>query len=107
MTDARIMLTTVGSREHAGQLATHFVERRLAACVNIIGPITSVYRWKGKVESQEEYLLFIKTTQQRTAELASALQDLHPYELPELIEITIPGGSKTYLDWLTAEVSPQ
>lgn len=105
MPDARIVLTTVGSSEKAEFMAKALVERRLAACVNIVGPIRSIYRWKEKVEDEQEYLLVIKTTGERAAELHAAFADLHPYELPEHVELSIEGGSVEYLAWLTAQVS--
>jgi periplasmic divalent cation tolerance protein len=104
MTDARIVLTTIGLKEAAERLAGQLVERRLAACVNIVGPIRSVYRWKGKIENEQEYLLLIKTTAARTPELRAALQELHPYELPECVELAIDSGSEQYLAWLAGEV---
>lgn len=105
MTNARIVLTTVGQKEVAEKLAQQLVERRLAACVNIIGPIRSIYRWKHKVHNEQEYLLLIKTTTHHAAQLASAFHALHPYELPECIELPVEGGSEDYLAWLAAEVS--
>ncbi len=105
MTNARIVLTTVGLKEVAEKLAQQLVERRLAACVNIVGPIRSVYRWKHKVHNEQEYLLLIKTTTDHAAKLPSAFRALHPYELPECIELPIEGGSEDYLAWLAAEVS--
>ena len=107
MTNARIVLTTIGSKELAERLAGQLVEGRLAACVNIVGPIRSVYRWRGKVEREEEYLLLIKTTQERVAQLQAAFKELHPYELPECVELAIDGGSAAYLAWLTGEVGGQ
>ena len=104
MTNARIVLTTIGSKELAERLAGQLVERRLAACVNIVGPIRSVYRWREKVEREEEYLLLIKTTQEGTAQLQAAFKELHPYELPECVELAIDSGSEAYLAWLTGEV---
>jgi periplasmic divalent cation tolerance protein len=106
MTDARIVLTTIGLEDAAEQLAQQLVERRLAACVNIVGPIRSVYRWKGKLENEQEYLLLIKTTGAQTAQLRAALRELHPYELPEYVEFAIDGGSDEYLKWLAGEVAP-
>ncbi len=100
-----IVLTTVGLLERAERLANALVERRLAACVNIVGPIRSVYRWQGAIENQQEYLLVIKTTRERTADFAAAFADLHPYELPELVELSIEGGSTGYLAWLAAQVA--
>src|SRR5271165_692672 len=104
MANARIVVTTVGLLEKAEQLASTLVERRLAACVNIVGPIRSIYRWKGAVEREQEYLLVIKTTADRSAELEVVFAELHPYELSERIELSIEGGSAAYLDWLSAQV---
>jgi len=104
MTDARIILTTIGSREEAEPLAQQLVERRIAACVNIVGPIRSVYRWKGKIENEQEYLLLIKTTAAQAVQLRAAIHELHPYELPECVELAIEGGSEEYLGWLAGEV---
>jgi periplasmic divalent cation tolerance protein len=105
MANARIVLTSVGLLEKAEQLAGTLVERRLAACVNIVGPIRSTYRWKGVIEREQEYLLLIKTTAERAAELAAAFAELHPYELPERVELAIDGGSEDYLEWLSAQVT--
>jgi periplasmic divalent cation tolerance protein len=105
MTNARIVLTTIDSRDWADKLAHQLVERRLAACVNIVGPVRSVYRWKEKTEHEEEYLLLIKTTTERTAQLQAVLKELHPYEVPECVELSIDGGGTEYLAWLTTEVS--
>jgi len=104
MTNARLVLTTIGSKDGAEQLAQQLVERRLAACVNIVGPIRSVYRWKEKIEHEEEYLLLIKTTTAQTAQLQATFRELHPYELPECMELAIEGGSEAYLSWLAGEV---
>lgn len=105
MTNARVVLTTVGVKDVADKLATQLVERRLAACVNIIGPIRSVYRWKHKVQNEAEYLLIIKTTAKHADDLRSAFKELHPYDLPECVQLPIAGGSEEYLNWLAAEVS--
>ena len=105
MSDVRIVLTTVGVHEKAEELARNLVERRLAACVNIVGPIRSLYRWKGKVENQQEYLLLIKTSAERSGELAAAFAELHPYELPERVELDLEGGSAEYLSWVASEVA--
>src|SRR5271167_2708236 len=104
MTNARIVLTTIGSKELAEKLAGQLVERHVAACVNIVGPIHSVYRWKENIEQEEEYLLLIKTTTEQVARLQAAFKELHPYELPECVELAIDGGSEAYLAWLTGEV---
>jgi periplasmic divalent cation tolerance protein len=105
MTDKLIVLTTAGSDEEARKIAHALVERKLAACVNIVPKIHSVYRWQGKVESAEEFLLIIKTTRDHEEQVRSAIQELHSYELPECIVIGIDGGSKEYLDWVSASVA--
>jgi periplasmic divalent cation tolerance protein len=105
MTNARIVLTTVGLRDAAEKLAQQLVERRLAACVNLVGPIRSIYRWKQKVQNEQEYLLLIKTTTDHATRLQSAFKELHPYEVPECVQLPIEAGSDDYLAWLAAEVS--
>ncbi len=105
MTNARIVLTTIGARESAEKVAQQLVERRLAACVNIVGPIRSIYRWKHKVHNEQEYLLLIKTTAEQAVQLQSSFKGLHPYDLPEVVELSVHGGSEDYLAWLAAEVS--
>lgn len=105
MSDRRVVLTTVGLIEKAEHLAKALVERRLAACVNIVGPIRSIYRWQGAIEDQQEYLLVIKTTKERAVELEAAFAELHPYELPEHVELSIAGGGPGYLDWISAQVA--
>jgi periplasmic divalent cation tolerance protein len=99
------VLTTVGLLKKAEELASALVERRLAACVNIVGPIRSIYRWKDAIEHESEYLLVIKTTAERAADLAAAFAELHPYELPERVELSIEGGSDDYLEWLGSQVA--
>lgn len=105
MTNVRIVITTVGLKEVAEKLARELVERRLAACVNIVGPIRSIYRWRNKVENEQEFLLLIKTTASRAAELRTSLKSIHPYELPECVELSVSEGGEEYLAWLAAEVS--
>jgi periplasmic divalent cation tolerance protein len=105
MAKAKIVLTTVGLMEKAEEIAEALVERRLAACVNIVGPIRSIYRWQGAIEREQEYLLLIKTTAERASELAAAFAELHAYELPERVEVAIEGGSTDYLEWLGAQVA--
>jgi periplasmic divalent cation tolerance protein len=100
MTDKRIVLTTSGSQEEADKIARHLVEHRLAACVNVIPQIKSVYRWQGKVESAQEWLLLVKTTAERVAQVRDAIRELHSYELPECIAVAIEDGSAAYLSWI-------
>ena len=99
-----LVLSTVGRAEDAERIARELVERRLAACVNVVPGVTSVYRWKGKVEREEERLLLIKTTGERLPALRETLVALHPYELPEAIAVGIEGGHQPYLDWLDDSV---
>ncbi len=104
MTDKRVVLTTAGSHEQARKIARGLVERRLAACVNIVAKIESVYRWQGKVEEAEEFLLVIKTTEAAAAQVQDAIRDMHSYELPECIVISITDGSESYLKWIGESV---
>jgi periplasmic divalent cation tolerance protein len=100
MTDKRIVLSTAGSADEARKIALHLVENRLAACVNIVPQVESIYRWQGKVESNREWLLLIKTTAERFPAVRDAVRKLHSYELPECIALTIEDGSEEYLQWL-------
>jgi periplasmic divalent cation tolerance protein len=105
MTDKRIALTTASSEEEARKIAHHLVERRLAACVNIIPQVSSIYRWQGKVEEAGEWLLVIKTTAAAFAQLRDAITELHSYKLPECICLTIEDGSPNYLQWIAESVA--
>jgi periplasmic divalent cation tolerance protein len=96
----RIVLTTVASREDAERIAHALVDARLAACVNIVPQIHSVYRWQGKVEASDELLLVVKTTADRFAVVKERILELHPYELPECIAIDVHDGSEPYLRWI-------
>ena len=104
MSDKLIVLTTAGSETEAHKMAQTLVERRLAACVNIIPRIQSVYRWEGKVEETEECLLLIKTMKAREDQVRTAIRELHTYDLPECIAIPIESGSAEYLMWLSDSV---
>ena len=105
MTDKRLVLTTTSSLEEGKKIAHALVERRLAACVNIIPKIESVYRWKGKVEEAQEYLLLIKTTEEAFPRLREAIWELHSYEVPECIALTVDDGSAPYLSWVDESVT--
>lgn len=94
------VLTTAGSEQEAERISAALVERRLAACVQVIGPLASRYRWKGEVERAEEWLCLAKTTSARYAELEAAIHQLHSYEEPEIIATPIVAGSPGYLDWI-------
>jgi periplasmic divalent cation tolerance protein len=95
-------MTTTDARPDAERLARDLVERRLAACVQVLGPISSTYRWKGAVETAEEWLCLIKTTGARFDALAAHLQATHGYETPELTAVPVDQGSPAYLAWLSA-----
>ena len=100
MTDKRIVLSTAGSVEEARKIARYLVENQLAACVNIVPQIESIYRWQGKIESSHEFLMLIKTSADQFAAVRDAISKLHSYELPECIALAIEDGSSDYLDWL-------
>ena len=104
MTDKRLVLTTCGSFEEARSIAHTLVERQLAACINIVPQVESIYRWQGEIETATECLLIIKTTAKVFDSLREALSKLHSYELPECIEIPIEAGSPAYLEWIAESV---
>ncbi len=103
--DLRVVLVTAPDAEVAERLARGLVEERLAACVNLIPGIRSFYRWEGAVRDDAEVLLVVKTRTDRLEALASRVQELHPYELPEILGLPIIGGSQAYLDWIRTESS--
>ncbi len=92
--------TTTETKADAQAIADALVERRLAACGQIIGPITSTYRWQGKVETAEEWLCVIKSRRELYDALEAAILELHPYDVPEILVTPVIGGSESYLDWL-------
>jgi periplasmic divalent cation tolerance protein len=107
MTDKRIVLTTAGSEEEAAKIAHELVERRLAACVNIVPKVTSIYRWQGKVEKAAEWLLIVKTTAGAFAEMRRTIAEIHSYEVPECICLVIEDGAPNYLQWIGESVSDE
>ena len=96
--------TTAGSEAEAERIAAALVERRLAACVQIVGPISSHYRWRGEIEQAHEWICVAKTESTRYAELEAAIRELHSYEEPEIVATPIVAGSASYLEWLTDNV---
>jgi periplasmic divalent cation tolerance protein len=104
--DVLLVLSSLPDQAAAQQLARTLIERRLAACVSVLAPCTSVYRWQGVVEESAEVPVLIKTTAGRYAELESALRALHPYELPEIIAVPVLRGLPAYLDWVAGETTP-
>jgi periplasmic divalent cation tolerance protein len=105
MTNKRLVLTTASSAEEAKKIARAMVESRLAACVNIVPKLESVYRWEGKVEEAQEYLLLIKTTAEAFPAVREKIQQLHSYKVPECIAVAVEEGSEAYLKWIDECVS--
>src|SRR5687767_3945792 len=101
-----LVLTNLPDRAAAERLAETLIGRQLAACVNILAPCRSVYRWKGAVQHDEEHPMLVKTTAERYAALEQAIREGHPYELPEIIAVPIERGLPAYLDWVAAETKP-
>jgi len=104
--DVRVVLVTAPDPATAERLARTLVEERLAACVNVVPAIRSIYRWEGRVEEADELLLLAKTRADRGAALAARVRELHPYALPEVLELPALGGSEAYLGWVREESSP-
>lgn len=98
------VITAVDSRKNAAQIARKLVEKRLAACVQIVGPIQSTYRWKGRIEHAAEWLCLIKTRRDRYPKVERALRAVHPYEVPEILAVPVSMGGRSYLRWLDKEL---
>ena len=107
MTDCIVALVTVGSRSEGERIAETLVNEQLAACVNIVGPIQSTYRWKGRVQRDDELLLIVKTRGELFARLAGRVQALHSYQTPEVIALPIVAGAEPYLAWLRASTAAE
>lgn len=101
-----VALTTAPDGRVARRMARTVVEERLAACVNIVGPMKSVFRWKGGVEQAAEHLLVMKTTVDCTPALGARIEELHPYETPEFLSLPAVGGVHAYLEWIVNSVGP-
>ena len=106
MSDAVVVLVTVATREDGERLAAALVDERLAACVNVVGPIQSIYRWEGAVHHDQELLLMIKTRASLFAALEQRVRALHSYQTPEVIALSITAGSEPYLEWLRGQTGP-
>jgi len=101
--DTLLVFTTLPDRNAANTLAAALIERRVAACVNVLSECTSAYRWNGKVETSIEIPMLVKTTAAAYPELERVMRELHPYELPEIVAVPICCGLPEYLDWVSAE----
>jgi len=104
MVACKLLISTASSRDEAQTIAQALIDARLAACVNILGPIDSIYRWKGEVEQAQEFLMLIKTTADRFIAVRDRLRELHSYETPELIQLSIENGLPEYLAWIAESV---
>ncbi len=100
MFEFMVIFVTCGSEEEALRIARSLVEERLAACVNLVSPLRSIYRWEGKIWDEKEWLLIIKTRKEKFVELEKKVKALHSYSVPEIIGLPIVEGSSSYLDWL-------
>jgi periplasmic divalent cation tolerance protein len=100
MTDKILVFTTAGSRDEASQIGRALVERILAACVNIVPHVGSIYRWEGEIEEAEEWLLIVKTTRNAFERVRDAIHELHSYEVPECISVSVEDGDLAYLNWI-------
>ena len=103
MSSIYLVLSTVDDEQEAARLANVLVEERLAACVNIVPGLTSIYRWEGEVQREQEYLMVVKTSEDRLEELEFRLADLHPYDTPEIVSIPVVSGNEAYLEWVREE----
>lgn len=100
MSEAIVVLVTCGSEEEAAKIANSLVEERLAACVNIISPVRSIYRWEGKIWDEREWMLVIKTLKKRFEDLEKKVKSIHSYSVPEIVALPIAEGSASYIKWL-------
>lgn len=103
----QLIITNLPNLDVALKLANRLVESRLAACVSILAPCTSVYTWQGSLETAEEFPLLIKAIKQNYSAIEKEIQSMHPYELPEIIAVPITDGLTQYLNWIAAVSSPQ
>lgn len=107
MTEALVVITTTETPEDAQRLAHLLVERELAACVQVLPQITSIYRWQSKLEQAGESLLLIKTTRDAYPQLEAAIKENHSYQTPEIVALPVEAGSDGYLNWLEASIKRQ
>jgi periplasmic divalent cation tolerance protein len=101
----KLVITNMPNREAAEQLAQHLIEARVAACINILAPCTSIYHWAGKIESTIEFPMLIKTTAEGYKKVQRVIRDRHPYELPEIICVAVEDGLPEYLKWVEDEIN--
>jgi periplasmic divalent cation tolerance protein len=104
MTDFIQVITTLDSEAAANQLASSIVSERLAACAQVVGPVTSTYWWEGTVESDTEWLCILKSSRDRFTELETKIRQVHPYDVPEILAVSVVAGNGDYLEWLRGEL---
>ena len=107
MSDYIQVVTTTAQREDAERIAHSLVQQRLAACVQVIGPIVSTYRWRGSMETAQEWQCWAKSRRDLYDQIEQAIRRLHPYEVPEILAVPVSAGSADYLAWLDEEVKPE
>ena len=105
MTDGRQVTTTLPDRDAAHRIGRRLVEERLAACAQVVGPVSSVYRWQGEVESAGEWYCHLKTTASRVEALIARVRELHPYDTPEIVALPVTEGDAAYLRWIAESVA--
>jgi periplasmic divalent cation tolerance protein len=103
-TDVIQVTTTTANRDDAQRIARELVRQRLAACVQVYGPVSSIYHWQGKLETSDEWTCIVKTRLSHYQAVESAIRQLHPYELPEILALPVVAGSEDYLAWVEAEL---
>ena len=103
--DYTLIIVTASSREEAEKIATTLLERKLIACANILGPVSSRFWWQGKIDSAEEYMIFMKTKRELFDQVADNVKQLHSYEVPEIIALPIVEGAKPYLEWINSNLT--
>jgi periplasmic divalent cation tolerance protein len=104
MSDYIQVFTTTEKKEEANRIAKEVVEKRMAACAQVIGPIESTYWWKEEIEKAEEWLCLMKSRSDLYQQLEEAIREVHPYEVPEIVSVPITAGNPSYLEWLDTEV---
>jgi len=107
MSETIQVMTTTATKDDAQKIARGLVEGRLAGCVQIVGPITSVYRWEGEIEEAEEYLCLVKTRRNAYPRVEAAIRETHPYDVPEILAVPVVAGSAAYLGWLDTQIGEQ
>ena len=100
-----LIMVTTSSREEAEKIATTLLERKLIACANILGPVSSRFWWQGKIDLAEEYMIFMKTKRELFDQVADSVKQLHSYEVPEIIALPIVEGAKPYLEWINSSLT--